>query len=64
MRGYSVGPPHAVDTVRVSFSQDPGQPSRPMLMIEPMSLIGKTTINRLSYQIHAAIYRPVSSGGK
>jgi hypothetical protein len=62
---FGIGLPHAVQTISVSRVQPAGgHPARIVLSVDPIALMGDVTINRLSYQIHAAIYRPPSGGDR
>ncbi len=58
MIGLGLGSPAAIQTAKAQLVQDAGQAPRIVLTIEPVDLTGDTTINRLSYQLHLATYRP------
>jgi hypothetical protein len=54
----SLGDSLAPNTADVYTRGEAGQPPRVVLELNPAILGGDTAINRISYQLHVAIYRP------
>jgi hypothetical protein len=56
--GIGFSSPAAIKTAQAQLVQDPGELPRIVLTLDPVALDGDTTINRMSYQLHLALYRP------